>query len=96
MLLNFTSPGFIEVWRDGARVSRHRQEREAIQSILAHCEGKESGRYEVRFPTVTVNYTAPAPVAPPVVTGAIDGGGAIDTTAKTGSVAGSAAAWIPR
>ena len=94
MLLNFTSPGFIEVWRDGARVSRHRQEREAIQSILAHCEGKASGRYEVRFPTVTVDYTAPVPVAPPVVTGAIDGGGAIDTTVKVG--AATAARWGSR
>lgn len=92
MLLDFTSPGFIEVWRDGVRISRHRQEREAVQSILAHCEGKASGRYEIRFPTVEVVFTAPAPAAPPVVTGAIDGGGPINT----GNVAASAAAWRPR
>ena len=94
MLLNFTSPGFLEVWRDGVRISRHRQEREAVQSILAHCEGKASGRYEIRFPVVTVDYTAPA--APPVVVGAIDGGGAIDATVKAGSVTGNAAAWVTR
>lgn len=92
MLLDFTSPGFLEVWRDGVRISRHRQEREAVQSILAHCEGKASGRYEIRFPTVEVVFTAPEPAAPPVVTGAIDGGGSINT----GNVAASAAAWRPR
>jgi hypothetical protein len=35
-------------------VSRHRVEREAVESALAHSEGRGDGEYELRFPSVRV------------------------------------------
>ena len=76
-MLDFSASGYIEVHRDGVLVSKHRQEREAIESVLRHAAGKPSGTYEIRYPVVRVKYTAPEPPATPTVTetGTIDGGG---------------------
>lgn len=69
-MIEFTAGGYIELWCDGAVVSRHRVEREAIESAAAH----GPGIYELRFPTVHVIIGLPvsAPDAPelgtPIVT----------------------------
>ena len=49
-MIEFRAAGYIEVWRDGVLLSRHRAEREAIES----CDANGPGNYEVRFPTVFV------------------------------------------
>lgn len=77
-MLDFFESGYLEVVRDGVLVSKHRQEREAIESILLHSQGTPSGLYEIRRPVIRVKYTAPAADPPPVVVtppGVIDGGG---------------------
>jgi hypothetical protein len=53
MGVDFRTSGYIEVYLDGVLVSRHRQEREAIESIL----NKGNGVFEIRHPVtkVTVN-----------------------------------------
>ena len=81
-MLDFKS-GYIEVWRDGVKISQHRLEREAIESVLNHCKDRPSGEYELLFPVVRIIYTAP--VTPPVPepepepeppgSGTINGGG---------------------
>lgn len=80
-MLDFAAQGFIEVFRDGAMVSRHRQEREAIESILRHSAGGPSGTYTITYPVVRATYTAPVqpPVEPPPTepAGFIDGGGGL-------------------
>lgn len=48
--VEFTSSGYIEVWRGSVRISRHRVEREAIQSALA----AGIGDYVLRYPEVRV------------------------------------------
>jgi hypothetical protein len=78
-MLEFSEAGYLEVHRDGVLVSKHRQEREAVESILRHCAGTVSGTYEIRRPVVRVKYTAPAAPSPdpaPTV-GVITGGGEI-------------------
>lgn len=53
MAVEFTSSGYIEVWRDGVKISQHRQEREAVESITRHAyEEGGDGDYEIRYPTV--------------------------------------------
>ena len=54
MPTEFVQSGYIEVWRDGELVSRHRVEREAVESALADSESKGSGEYELRFPPVRI------------------------------------------
>ena len=65
MNVSFVSTGYIEVWKGAALVSRHRVEREAIESVLK----RGGGRYEMRFPTVRVEVTEPQ--------GVINGGGTL-------------------
>lgn len=72
MPVTFTA-GYIEVWRDGALLSRHRAEREAVEAILAHAETAVDGDYEIRTAPVKVNVkrkiTGPdAPALGPVLT----------------------------
>ncbi len=69
-MLEFTATGYIEVRLAGALVSKHRAEREAVESIARHCAGGPSADYELVYPRVTVKYTAPA--QPPPATGSID------------------------
>lgn len=49
-LISFTAGGYIEVYRNTQLVSRHRVEREAIES----CVNSGPGRYELRYPVVRV------------------------------------------
>ena len=49
-MISFTAGGYIEVFKDTKLVSRHRAEREAIES----CCNAGPGRYELRYPTVRV------------------------------------------
>lgn len=76
-MLDFSEAGYLEVWRDGVLVSKHRQEREAISSIMRHSQGTASGNYEIRRPPIRVKYTPdePLPASPPVEAGTINGGG---------------------
>ena len=53
MAVSFISSGYIEVTKNGQVVSRHRVEREAIES----CCNRGSGRYEIRYPIVRVEVT---------------------------------------
>ena len=48
--MKFTSDGYIEVTRNGVILSRHRLEREAIESCAKH----GPGRYVLYYPTVRV------------------------------------------
>ena len=50
MAVSFISSGYIEVMKNGQLVSRHRVEREAIES----CCNQGNGRYEIRYPVVRV------------------------------------------
>ena len=54
MSTEFVQSGYIEVWRDGEMFSRHRVEREAVESALADSENRGSGEYELRFPQVRI------------------------------------------
>ena len=96
-MLDFKASGYIEVWRDGVKVSQHRQEREAIESVLRDSEGRPSGVYEIKFPLVRVIYTAPVPVPEPEPepppTGTIDGGGPFRELDNEPSVS-NAATWV--
>lgn len=49
-MISFTAGGYIEVYRNTELVSRHRVEREAIES----CVNAGPGRYELRYPVVRV------------------------------------------
>jgi hypothetical protein len=69
-VLEFTATGYIEVRLAGALVSKHRAEREAVESIAKHSEGGPTASYELIYPRVIVKYTAPA--GPPPATGSID------------------------
>jgi hypothetical protein len=69
-VLEFTASGYIEVRLGGLVVSKHRAEREAIESITKHCAGGPTASYELIYPRVIVKYTAPA--GPPPVTGSIN------------------------
>jgi hypothetical protein len=63
----FVSQGYIEVWFGGELVSRHRVEREAVESVL---RDDRDGEYELRFPTVRVIHKKPIiePSAPEIGT----------------------------
>ena len=50
-MIEFTSSGFIEVTRNGQVLSRHRQEREAIESCAQH----GTGDYVITYPSVRVS-----------------------------------------
>lgn len=56
-MIEFTASGYIEVWKDSKLVSKHRIEREAIES----CARNGAGTYTLTYPVVTVSVTA-APV----------------------------------
>lgn len=60
-MIQFAASGYIEVWHDAQLVSRHRLEREAVESCTKH----GPGRYELRYPVVRVLVEGPA-VAPAV------------------------------
>ena len=49
-LISFTAGGYIEVKRNAQLISRHRVEREAIES----CVNSGPGRYELHYPVVRV------------------------------------------
>ena len=50
-MIEFTANGLIEVTRDGAVLSRHLVEREALQSCAQH----GPGHYVVHYPSVRVD-----------------------------------------
>lgn len=52
-MIEFTASGFIEVWKDAQVVSKHRVEREAIES----CSRNGAGTYTITYPVVTVVVT---------------------------------------
>jgi hypothetical protein len=52
MGINFTASGYIEVYKDGLFLSRHRQEREAVESILNQ---DAVGEYEIHPPIIRVS-----------------------------------------
>lgn len=52
-MIEFTASGFIEVWKDAKVVSKHRVEREAIES----CSRNGAGTYTITYPVVTVVVT---------------------------------------
>ena len=52
MPIDFTRRGYIEVWRDGQRISQHVQEREALERITHHHQANGDGEYEIRSPLV--------------------------------------------
>ena len=57
-MITFTASGYIEVWKDATVVSRHRIEREAIESCAAH----GAGRYTLTYPPVLVVVDTITPV----------------------------------
>lgn len=65
-MIEFTAQGYIEVWKDGTVVSRHRAEREAIESCARH----GAGDYILTYPAVTVTVTG-APITAGVINGAV-------------------------
>lgn len=72
MAPEFSEAGYTEVYRGSTLVSRHRQEREAIESVLRDAESAGGMEYEIRRPVIRVTLR---PVV--VVTGLIDGAGAL-------------------
>ena len=56
---DFTEQGYIEVYCGNVLVSRHRQEREAVESVLRHSElNKVSAEYTITKPMVKIKYDA--------------------------------------
>lgn len=55
MKVEFTEVGYLEVWRDGVKLSQHRQEREAVESVIAN----GAGDYEIRKPVTRVKVRRP-------------------------------------
>jgi hypothetical protein len=49
-MISFVAGGYIEVFRNSQFISRHRIEREAVESCARH----GAGTYELRYPTVKV------------------------------------------
>lgn len=70
MAIEFREMGYLEVYCGAELVSRHRQEREAIESVLRHAESAGSGEYEIRRPTIRVRVGGST-------TFALDGGGGL-------------------
>lgn len=52
-MIEFTAAGLIEVWKYGKVVSKHRVEREAVES----CARNGAGTYTITYPVVTVVVT---------------------------------------
>ena len=53
MPTEFTQKGYIELWQNGALVSRHTREREAVEKALALAEPLETEvTFEIKFPSV--------------------------------------------
>jgi hypothetical protein len=48
--MKFTTRGYIELFKDGAFISRHRLAEEAYESAFAHAEINGAGRYVVKYP----------------------------------------------
>lgn len=59
-MIEFSEAGYLEVFRGDVRVSRHRQEREAVASILRHAATAGPGDYEIRPPLIRVKVKATA------------------------------------
>ena len=57
-MIEFSEAGYLEVYRGDVRVSRHRQEREAVESVLRHAESAGPGNYEIRRPVIRVRVMA--------------------------------------
>ena len=66
-MITFTASGYIEVWKDATVVSRHRIEREAIESCAAH----GSGRYTLTYPPVSVVVDIPIATVEGQINGAV-------------------------
>jgi hypothetical protein len=66
-VISFVAGGYIEVTRNGVVLSRHRLEREAIES----CAKLGPGRYVLYYPSVRVEVEG-------TETGVINGAGLID------------------
>ena len=62
MPIAFSEAGYLEVWRGDVRVSRHRQEREAIESVLTDAATSGASAYEIRRPVIRVTVTRPDPI----------------------------------
>lgn len=72
MALTFTTSGYIEVFRDGYFMSRHRSESEALESVANDVSGMT---YEIRRPVtkVTKTVTIVTKTATLTVTGELSG-----------------------
>ena len=66
-MIEFTASGYIEVWKDAKVVSRHRIEREAIES----CAKTGPGSYTLTYPPVTVKVTSDASEVMGIINGAL-------------------------
>lgn len=66
-MISFTAQGYIEVWKDAQVVSKHRVEREAIESCASH----GSGRYTLTYPSVSVVVDIPAAPVEGQINGAV-------------------------
>lgn len=53
-MIEFAETGMLQVWRGSVLVSQHRQEREAIESILRDFEAGNGVGWEIRRPTIRV------------------------------------------
>jgi predicted transcriptional regulator len=62
MPVAFQEAGYLEVWRGDVRVSRHRQEREAIESVLTDAATSGASAYEIRRGVIRVTVTRPDPI----------------------------------
>lgn len=51
-MISFVAKGYVEVFRDGTPLSKHTQERKAIEAILADAEGRASAVYEIHSPVI--------------------------------------------
>jgi hypothetical protein len=49
-MLNFTTKGYIEVYRDGVLISQHTQETKAVESAAQHADAHGDGEYRFRYP----------------------------------------------
>jgi chitodextrinase len=50
VMLNFTTKGYIEVYRDGVLISQHTQETKAVESAAAHADENGDGEYRFKYP----------------------------------------------
>jgi fibronectin type 3 domain-containing protein len=49
-MLNFTTKGYIEVYRDGVLISQHTQETKAVESAAQHADAHGDGEYRFKYP----------------------------------------------